>query len=137
MKQFVFSNEIIETGIKFIDEQIVDYYPKTRLSLASGGTGKFVNDEIVYQGANLTFATAQALVHDYMPGQYVEVYRVQGDFASGTVKGNTSSANWTISVVSDAATMNGAFEDIFDNARIEAASDGIIDFTEHNPFGEP
>jgi len=137
MKQFVFSNEIIDTGLKMIDEQIADYYPKTRLTLSSGGTGKFVNDEIVYQGANLAFATAQAIVHDYMPGQYVEVYRVQGDFASGTVKGNTSSANWTISVVSDAATMNGAFEDIFDNARIEAASDGIIDFTEHNPFGEP
>jgi hypothetical protein len=33
--------------------------------------------------------------------------------------------------------MNNAFEDIFDNARIEAGSDGIIDFTEQNPFGEP
>ena len=28
-------------------------------------------------------------------------------------------------------------EDIIDNARIEAASDSIIDFTEVNPFGEP
>ena len=137
MKQYVFSNEIIDTGIQMIDEQIHDYYPKTRLALAAGGTGKFVNDEIVYQGANLAFATAQALVHDYLPGQYVDVYRIQGDFSSGTVKGNTSSANWTISVVSDTATMNSAFEDIFDNARIEASSDGIIDFTEHNPFGEP
>ena len=137
MKQYVFSNEIIDTGIKEIDSQIHDYYPKTRLALSSGGTGKFVNDEIVYQGANLAFATAQALVHDYVIGQFIDVYRVQGDFASGTIKGNTSSANWTISVISDAATMNSAFEDIFDNARIEAASDGIIDFTEHNPFGEP
>ena len=137
MKQFVFSSEIIDTGIKEIDSQIRDYYPKTRLSLSSGGTGKFVNEEIVYQGANLAFATAQALVHDYSPGQYVDVYRVQGNFTSGTLTGNTSSANWTINVVSDAATMNNAFEDIFDNARIEASSDGIIDFTEHNPFGEP
>ena len=137
MKQFVFSNEIIDTGIKEVDEQILGYYPKTRLSLSAGGTGKFVNDEIVYQGANLAFATAQAYVHDYMPGQFIDVYRIQGDFASGTIRGNTSSANWTINVISDAATMNSAFEDIFDNARIEASSDGIIDFTEHNPFGEP
>jgi hypothetical protein len=137
MKQFVFSSEIIDTGIKEIDEQIRGYYPTTRLSLSSGGTGKFVNEEIVYQGANLAFATAQALVHDYLPGQYVDVYRIQGDFTSSLLKGNTSSANWTINIVSDAATMNSAFEDIFDNARIEAGSDGIIDFTEHNPFGEP
>jgi len=137
MKQYVFSNEIIETGIKMIDEQIVDYYPKTRLFLSAGGTGKYVNDEIVYQGSSLASANAQAVVHDYVAGQFIEVYRVQGDFATGIVKGNTSSAQWTINVISDTATMNTPFEDIFDNARIEAGSDGIIDFTEHNPFGEP
>jgi len=137
MKQYVFSNEIIETGIKMIDEQIVDYYPKTRLFLSAGGTGKYLNDEIVYQGTDLYSANAQALVHDYMPGQYVEVYRVQGDFGNGILHGNTSNASWTINVISDTATMNTPFEDIFDNARIEASSDGIIDFTEHNPFGEP
>ena len=100
--------------------------------------GKYINDEIVYQGANLAFATAQAIVHDYVPGQSVEVYRVQGNFTTGILKGNTStSTSRTINVISDTATMNNAFEDIFDNARIEAASDGIIDFTEQNPFGEP
>jgi len=137
MKQFVFSNEIIDTGIKEIDTNISAYYPKTRLFLSAGGGGSFVNDEIVYQGSSLSSANAQAIVHDYMPGQYVEVYRVQGDFVTGTLTGNTSSASWAINVISDTATMNNAFEDIFDNARIEASSDGIIDFTEHNPFGEP
>ena len=138
MKQFVFSSEIIDTGVKDIDVVIRDYYPKTRLSLSSGGTGSYLNNEIVYQGANLAFATAQALVYDYLPDQYVEVYRVQGDFINGILKGNTStSTSRTINVISDAATMNNAFEDIFDNARIEASSDGIIDFTEQNPFGEP
>ena len=48
-----------------------------------------------------------------------------------------SQTSGTYIVISDAALMNSAFEDIFDNARIEAGSDGIIDFTEHNPFGEP
>ena len=138
MKQYVFSNEIIDTGIKEIDEQIHGYYPKIKLSFSAGGTGSYLNDEIVYQGANLAYATAQAVVHDYVPGQFVEVYRVQGDFTTGILKGNTStSTSRTINVVSDAATMNNAFEDIFDNSRIEAASDGIIDFTEQNPFGEP
>jgi hypothetical protein len=138
MKQYVFSSEIIETGVAEIDDTMKAYYPRTRISLTSGGTGKFVNDEIVYQGSSLSTATAQALVYDFVPNTYIDIYRTQGSFVSTTnVKGNTSNASWGITLVSDAATQNNAFEDIIDNARIEAASDGIIDFSETNPFGEP
>ena len=138
MKQYVFSSEIIDTGVAEIDNTMRAYYPRTRISLSAGGTGKFVNDEIVYQGSNLANATAQALVYDFVPNTYMDIYRTQGDFVSTTaVKGNTSSANWSITLVSDALTQNTAFEDIIDNARIEAASDNIIDFSETNPFGEP
>ena len=137
LKSFVFSNEIINTGNKEVDEQIRGYYPKTRIALNTG-SGKFLNDEIVYQGTSLSTATAQAYVHDFVPNTHIDIYRVQGNFvSSANVVGNTSSAQWIISVISDAATTNNVFEDIFDNARIEASSDGIIDFTEVNPFGEP
>ena len=136
LKQFVFSNEIIDTGIKEVDEQIRDAYPRTRIALSTG-TGKFVNDEIIYQGPNLSFSTAQAVVYDLTPNIHVDVIRVQGNFVSGNVVGNTSGAQWIINTISDTATMNNAFEDVVDNARIEAESDGIIDFTENNPFGEP
>jgi hypothetical protein len=137
MKQFYFSNEIIETGVAEIDNNIRSYYSKLRISLGSG-SGKFLNDEIVYQGSNLSSATAQALVYDFQPNAYIDVYRMQGDFtASANVKGNTSSAQWSVTLASDAPVQNTAFEDIIDNARIEAASDNIIDFTEVNPFGEP
>jgi len=136
MKQFVFSNEIIETGIKEVDEQIRDAYPKTRISLLSG-SGNFVADEIVYQGANLTYATAQAIVYSTVTNSSVDVIRLIGNFATGNVRGNTSSANWIINTVSDTALMNTAFEDVVDNARIESEADGILDFTENNPFGEP
>lgn len=137
MKQFVFSNEIIDVGVKEIDNQIRSYYMKTRLSLGSG-VGHFVNDEVVYQGTSVANSTAQALVYQFQPNAYIDVYRMQGDFtSSANVKGETSGAEWTITLASDAATMNNAYEDIFDNARIERAADGIIDFTEINPFGEP
>jgi hypothetical protein len=137
MKQFYFSNEIIDTGVNDIDNNIRNYYTKVRISLGTG-SGKFLNDEIVYQGTSPAFSTAQALVYDFQPNAYIDVYRVQGDFSTtANVKGNTSSAQWTVVVASDAPTQNNAFEDIIDNARIEAASDGIIDFTEVNPFGEP
>ena len=135
LKQFVFSNEIIETGFVEIDEQVRDEYPRTRLSLSSGGTGKFVNDEIVYQGTDLANATVTGLVYDFTPNTTIDVYRTIGTFNTGILKGNTSNAQWTISLVSDTATMNNAFENIVDNARIESESDAIIDWTETNPFG--
>jgi hypothetical protein len=137
LKQYVFSNEIISTGIAEIDDQVRDYYPRTKISLAAGGTGKYINDEIVYQGANLAYATAQAIVYDFVPNTHLDIIRVQGTFASGNVYGNTSSANWNSITVDDTAYMNTAFEDIQDNARIESESDSIIDFSEVNPFGEP
>lgn len=134
LKQFVFSNEIIETGITEIDEQIRDEYPRTKITI-NAGSGTYVNDEFVYVGANLASATAQALVYDFVPNTYIEVYRTIGTFSSGTLKGNTSNAQWTISTVDSLTEMNTAFEDIQDNARIESESDGIIDWTETNPFG--
>jgi len=136
MKQFVFSNEIVDTGVREVDEQIRDAYPRTRITLLSG-SGNFVEDEIVYQGANLAYATAQAIVHNTTANSFIDIIRVSGSFLSGNVHGNTSSANWIINTVSDTALMNTAFEDVVDNARIQSESDGILDFTEHNPFGEP
>ena len=137
MKQFVFSNEVIETGVQEIDNQIRDEYPRTRLSLNAGGSGAYINDEIVFVSPDNTYAnaTGQAVVYSTTPGVSVDVYRVQGTLA-GSLIGKTSGANWTISLASDTATMDNAFEDIIDNNRIETESDAIIDFTEHNPFGE-
>ena len=138
LKQWVFSNELVLTGNSEIDGQIRDAYPRTRLSLAAGGSGVFVPDEIVYQGASLATATAKATVHDYVVGSQLFIYRTTGTFSTSTqVKGNTSGAIWTVSATSDTATMDNAFDDIVDNNRIETEADNVIDFTEHNPFGEP
>jgi len=138
LKQFVFSNEVVETGNAEIDGQIRDAYPRTRLTLNAGGSGAFVNDEIVFVSPDATYAnaTAQALVHDSVTGSSVDVYRVRGTFTTGTLRGRTSGATWTLNTVSDTSTMDNAFEDVIDNNRIENESDAIIDFTEHNPFGE-
>ena len=58
-------------------------------------------------------------------------------FGSANVIGNTSNATLIVSTSDDTATMNTAFEDIVDNYRIETGgSDGILDFSETNPFGE-
>jgi hypothetical protein len=142
MKQFVFSEEVISTGIDEIDSQIRNEYRRTQILLQAGGTGTFVADEIVFQSPDNTFAnaTAQAIVHTYTPTtKHLDIIRVQGDWKSNAnTKGQTSGALWksnTTLAVSDSAFDNNQFEDITDNTRIETESDGIIDWTEHNPFG--
>jgi hypothetical protein len=136
MKQFVFSNEVVQVGIPELDEQIRNYYPRTTIALTAG-SGTFIEDEIIYQGANLASVTAQGLVYDFTPNSSVTVYRTMGTFVSGQVKGNTSGAIWTSNAGDDMTPYDTAFEDIIDNKRIQTEGNSIIDFTETNPFGEP
>jgi hypothetical protein len=144
MKQFVFSNEIIATGIEEVDEQVRDNYARSQLNMSlTVGTGTYLADEVVFQSPDATVAnaTATAIVHTWTKGatRKLDVYRVIGSFAnaSNTI-GATSGAYYTTSgLIDDTAFDNNAFEDIIDNSRIESESDSIIDFTEVNPFGEP
>ena len=144
MKQFVFSNEIIATGIEEIDEQIRDNYARSQLNMSlTVGTGTYLADEVVFQSPDRTVAnaTATAIVHTWTKGatRKLDVYRVIGSFAnSSNTIGATSGAYYTTAgLISDTAFDDSPFEDIIDNSRIESESDSIIDFTEVNPFGEP
>jgi hypothetical protein len=142
LKQFVFSEEIISTGVDEIDDQIFDSYKRASLPIASttvfpAGTGSFVSGEIIYQGSSLATANAQAIVYSYVAHSSINIIQVQGTFASGNVRGNTSNAlRRAISYNDDTQVGNSIFEDIADNVRIETEADGILDFTENNPFGE-
>ena len=138
LRKFVFSNELVLTGNPTIDDKIKDYYPRTRISLSGDGTGQYSVNETVFQSSDLTLANAsvQAVVHTFVPNTHMDVIRVQGTFTSANVIGETSNATFTVSTSDDTATMNTAFESIDDNARIEADADGILDFSETNPFGE-
>jgi hypothetical protein len=142
LKQFVFSEEIISTGVDEIDDQIFDSYKRASLPLANttvfpAGTGSFVPGEIIYQGSSLATANAQAIVYSYTAHSSVDIIRVQGSFVTGNVRGNTSNAlRSAITYNDDSQVGNSIFEDIADNVRIETEADGILDFTENNPFGE-
>lgn len=138
LKQFVFSDEIIETGKQEIDDQAFDLYRKTRLSVPLSGDGRFIPGEIIYQGASLDTATAQAIVHTWDPARHVDVIRVQGTFQSGTIlKGETSGAEWSMDEpANNLITTDNIFEDMADNQILETEGSSIIDFSENNPFGE-
>jgi hypothetical protein len=140
MKKFVFSDEVISTGIDEVDEQIRDHYRRSQLTFNTGGFGTFVADEIVYQGTDLANATAQAIVHTWTPStRNLDVIRVQGTFANSTnTIGATSNAIWvTGGTLNTGAFDNNPFEDITDNSRIQTEAAEILDFSERNPFGEP
>ena len=139
LKQYVFSEEIISTGIDEIDGQIRDSYKRTEI-IVTTGTGNYLLDEIVYQSPNnLANATARALVYSWQAGNNkLEIYLTQGEFSNtANVIGNTSGAIWTSNTVDDFVNDNTAFEDIVDNKRIQDEADLILDFTEKNPFGIP
>ena len=139
-KQFVFSEEVIHTGIEEIDEQIRDAYKRTELTFSVGGSGTFIQDEVVYQGTSLANATFQATVHTWTPStRKLDVVLTQGTYANNAnTIGVTSGAYWTsYGVADDSYNDNTIFEDLIDNTRIQSEANNIIDFTEHNPFGEP
>ena len=144
LKQFVFSDEVISTGVDEIDEQIRDHYRRSQLNMSlSVGAGTYSNDEIVFQSSDGTVANASAtaIVHSWLTGatRKLDIYRVRGTFANGAnTIGATSGAYYTTEgTINTSAFDNNVFEDINDNTRIENESDAIIDFSEVNPFGEP
>jgi len=140
LKQFVFSDEIIETGIDEVDDQILDLYRGTNFVVAVGGSGTFdsSNTEIIYQGANLASATVQAIVRKWTPStRTIDAIRVQGTFTSNVlIRGASSNAAWTLTSTDTNTPLELATEDVIDNKLIQQEADSIIDFSETNPFSE-
>lgn len=139
LKQFNFSEEIIDTGIEEIDDQALESYRRTKFTLGAG-TGKFIYKEKIYQGANLTNSTARGLVYSAPTGNTeLQVVQIIGSFAANTIViGDTSNARYTLTSTGDLTEIdNNIFEDIIDNKVIETEADSFIDFSENNPFGEP
>ncbi len=141
MKQFVFSDEIVSTGIADIDDQIIGAYRGTDLIMTVGGSGTFdaANNEVIYQGSNVATSTAQAIARTWTADtRTLDVIRVRGTFTGNVaVKGATSNAIWTLASTDTDTPMTNAFEDLIDNKRLETEADAIIDFSEENPFGIP
>jgi len=144
MKQFVFSEEKVDTGIEEIDEQLFDSYRRTTLTLTSG-TGDFLPLEVVYQGVPASCSSpammnSTAVVHtwDSATGT-LTINQTVKQFISGggQIIGNTSGANWTLDTTNTLNDYDTAFEDIVDNNRIQNEASAIINFSESNPFGNP
>lgn len=140
LKQFVFSNERIQTGVDEVDDQILESYQLTNLVLTAGGTGTFdvANNEIVYQGANVAYANAFGTAHTWYSGNStLGIALVNGLFSNtANVKGANSGATWVMASLDTNTPLDLQFEDTVDNKILETESNAILDFSETNPFGD-
>ena len=128
---FQYSDEDIDTGITEVDAVEVNYANAITVNVADGGSGDFVAEEIVTGGNSNVTATVKSW---NSATRQLVVYNRSGIFSiPETLTGNTSSAAWTSATYN---TLNNVNDESQANFVIETQADGIIDFTEGNPFGE-
>lgn len=140
LRQMVFSEEQIQTGIEEVDDQIRDSYRPLYLTMSTGVRDYNSDDlEIIYQGSSLNTATATANVSSWDSStKLLGAIRVTGTFQPNViVKGVTSNAQWTLSTVDSDTPLDEMFEDLLNNKQIQDEANTIIDWSESNPFGNP
>ena len=136
MEKFKYSQEIITTGIVDIDSVVTDSAYTLHLNVGAG-TGTYTINEIVYQSADGTYANAStvAIVQSWIPSSNtLSVSNIAGEFIdSQSLIGQSSRANYLLA--SFDPLNNPANKENYDNSYINTSADGILDFSEENPFG--
>ena len=121
---------IADSGEQYVlTPEVVIADPPT--GAGSGGSGEFEFNELIT--GQTSGATARVRVWDSV-NVTLEIGTVAGTFVKGeTIIGSTSGASHVISVVDKSMNDDG----FSDNDNIELEADGILDFSETNPFGIP
>lgn len=133
---FRYSSESIDTGVEEIDDVEKDNSYAIKLDLGAG-SGLFVRDELVYQGASYNTATQKAIVKEFNPTEKtIELYNIVGEFSVNTaILGVTSNASYT--VITKDTLGDYTYYDLTDNKPIQDDAEDVIVVTENNPFGMP
>ena len=128
---FEYSDEDIDTGVAAGDQIEVDFSVAVTVNFATGGSGDFTVGEVVAGGTSNV--TAEVKSWDSTTRQ-LQVYNRSGIFTiPETVTGQTSGAAWTSASYN---TLNNTSSEFDQNSAFESNADGILDFSEGNPFGE-
>lgn len=137
-RQFVYSNETINTGFDEVDDAANPYYSRIKLTLASGLT-YYEEGEIVYQGSSLNTANATGQVFSFDgKTNVIEITKTKGMFSNtAPLVGSSSLVSRNVLSVNNLQVMDNMFDDVSDNYQLENEGDAILDFSEENPFGEP
>jgi len=131
---FQYGGEKIDTGTDADKVERENAYA-VDLLLTAGGTGTYIVDEEVYQGANLAAATSKAIVVSWVVStRTLRINNISGTFATGTnITGNDSSAVWSLTSFDDQLLPTTPYAD---NKIFETDGDAILDFSESDPFSE-
>jgi hypothetical protein len=132
---FQYGEEKIDTGTDADKVERENAYA-VDLVLTAGGTGTYIIDEAVYQGANLAGATGKGIVAAWTSStRTLRVNNIVGTFAISTnITGATSSAVWSQAAATDDQLLPTI--PFADNKILETDGDAILDFSESDPFSE-
>ena len=139
-EKFVYSQEEFAlpddgTGTKEIFDKYERKNAITMQVTVATGSLLYKADETVYQGASLAGATATAQVADFNDTTGVlNIFHVTGDFATGSnLIGVKSATTRNITKLDDQVQVSSEFSD---NITFETEGDGVLDFSELDPWSE-
>jgi len=127
----------VNTGVEEIDDSVVVNTYTVRLSMNATSSNDYIVHETIYQGANLSTATATANVTAWTRSTgNLDVIHVKGVFLAGqNAVGVTSDTRYPI--INYDPQDNFVFYDTSDNRQIQTEGNTIMNFSETNPFGTP
>jgi len=133
VEKFRYNNEKINTtnpDISNVVNQIATVYT---FDLQPGGSGTFIEGEIVHQANN---GTANAVVVSWnLPAATLQMKLTAGEFVPDSLLvGASSNAHWMLVSVNTLVDENN---DLADNQGINTSSNTYLNFSETNPFGNP
>ena len=135
-ERFRYSNETVDTGIIQIDDAVNEQSFAYDFIMTTGGSGTYSLEEQVFQGSNVSTATATASVISWdAPTLTLRLKHIKGVFTSNvSVKGNASGANFVLDSYDNIDNKNDGLDN---NVELGVEATQILDFSETNPFGEP
>lgn len=148
-EKFQYSEEDFATGVPEIDVVSEDAAYRYDITVGVGsGTGSFAKGDLVYQWSNgsitggLSGASAKATVLRHLPvaPSSIVVADIVGSWAvTGPSGGSLSITKADGTAWRTVEGISEQFGSLIDhqNAEIETEADGILDFSEQHPFGEP
>jgi len=138
-EKYVFSEEKFEIPLgsggatfdKFERENAITI----QITLDSVSSDVYTIDEEVYQGSSLAGSTAKGIVADFnSTTSILNIFNTVGTFATGiNLVGQTSETSRNVIKVDDQNISSSEFSD---NSTYETEGDGILDFSEVDPWSE-
>ena len=128
---YEYSDEDFDTGVDAIDKVERNFATTITINFATGGTGDFTDGETIAGGTSNV--TAEVKSWDSTNRQ-LQIYNRTGIFTiPETCTGQKSGAALTTPSYN---TLNNTNSEFDQNDFFETQADGILDFSQGNPFGE-